>query len=48
MAWRVEISSGARKALGKLDPQVARGILKFFDEKVARASDPTSSTASTA
>jgi mRNA interferase RelE/StbE len=40
MAWRVEISAGARKALGKLDPQAARAVLKFLDEKVARASDP--------
>ena len=24
MAWRVEISAGARKALGKLDAQAAR------------------------
>ena len=40
MAWRVEISAGARKALGKLDPPAARSILKFLDEKVARASDP--------
>jgi len=40
MAWRVEISAGARKALGKLDPPAARTILKFLDEKVARASDP--------
>ena len=48
MAWRVEIPAGARMALGKVDPQAARGILNFHDEKVARASDPTSSTASTA
>ena len=40
MAWRVEISASARKALGTLDPQAARGILRFLDEKVARASDP--------
>ena len=40
MAWRVEVSAGARKALGKLDPQAARSILKFLDEKVARAADP--------
>lgn len=38
--WRVEISAGARKALGKLDPQAARSILTFLDEKVARATDP--------
>jgi len=40
MAWAVEISAGARKALSKLDPAAARAILKFLDEKVARASNP--------
>ena len=40
MAWAVEISAGARKALGKLDPAAARSILKFLDEKVACATDP--------
>jgi mRNA interferase RelE/StbE len=40
MAWTVEVSAGARKALSKLDPAAARTILKFLDEKVARASDP--------
>ena len=40
MAWAVEISAGARKALAKLDPAAARAILKFLDEKVARASNP--------
>jgi mRNA interferase RelE/StbE len=37
--WRVEISAGARKALGKLDPQAVRSILTFLNEKVARAGD---------
>jgi mRNA-degrading endonuclease RelE of RelBE toxin-antitoxin system len=46
MAWEVEISAGARKALSKLDPAAARAILKFLDEKVpvqatrARAARP--------
>lgn len=40
MAWRVEISAGARKALGKLDAPSARRILRFLDEKVAGAADP--------
>jgi len=38
--WRVEISTGARKALAKLDPQAARSILTYLDAKVARAADP--------
>lgn len=40
MVWKVELSAGAHKALSKLDPAAARSILKFLDEKVARASDP--------
>ena len=43
MAWAVEVSAGARKALSKLDPAAARAILKFLDEKVARASNPRAS-----
>jgi mRNA interferase RelE/StbE len=43
MAWAVEISAGARKALSKLDPTAARAILTFLDEKVARASNPRAS-----
>ena len=43
MAWTVEVSAGARKALSKLDPPAARAILKFLDEKLARATDPRSS-----
>lgn len=43
MAWAVEVSAGARKALSKLDPAAARAILKFLDEKVARASNPRTS-----
>lgn len=42
MAWVVEISAGARKALSKVDPTAARAILKFLNEKVARASNPRS------
>lgn len=41
-AWRIEISTGARKALNKLDPQAARSILTCLDEKVAEAVDPRS------
>lgn len=40
MGWTVEVSAGARKALSKLDPPAARTILRFLDEKVARAADP--------
>lgn len=43
MAWAVEISAGARKALSKLDPAAARAILTFLDEKVARVGNPRAS-----
>lgn len=40
MAWKVELSPGADRELGKLDPQQARRILKFLFERVARLEDP--------
>jgi mRNA interferase RelE/StbE len=40
MAWAVEISAGARKALSKLDPPAARAILRYLHEKIASASNP--------
>ena len=40
MAWRVEVSAAARKALSTLDRQAARSILQFLDDKVAKGTDP--------
>jgi mRNA interferase RelE/StbE len=40
MAWSVELSGGARKALKQLDAQAVRRILVFLDERVAKAADP--------
>ena len=40
MAWRVELSATAAQELGKLDPQNARRILKFLNERVAKLADP--------
>ena len=40
MAWRVEISPGAERQLGKLDTQHAKRILKFLHERVSVAEDP--------
>ena len=40
MAWRVEISGGARKALSKLDRKASQRILTFLDTQVAQADDP--------
>jgi len=42
MAWRIEVSEAADRSLDKLDPQVARRILKFLDERVSRLDDPRS------
>ena len=42
MAWKVELSSQALKALGQLDAQVARRILTFLHDRVASLEDPRS------
>ncbi len=42
MAWKVELSSQALKALGQLDAQVARRILTFLQDRVAPLDDPRS------
>lgn len=42
MAWKVELSTLARKNLEQLDPQVARRILAFLHERVAPLEDPRS------
>ena len=40
MAWTVEVSESALCELDKLDPQHARRILKFLDDRVAGSDDP--------
>ena len=40
MAWTVEVSESALRELDKLDPQHARRILKFLDDRVAGSDDP--------
>ncbi|MDP2828484.1 MAG: type II toxin-antitoxin system RelE/ParE family toxin [Sulfuricellaceae bacterium] len=42
MAWKVELSTLARKNLEQLDPQAARRILAFLHERVAPLEDPRS------
>jgi mRNA interferase RelE/StbE len=42
MAWRIEFDPTAERELGKLDPQIARRILKFLFERVAPLDDPRS------
>jgi mRNA interferase RelE/StbE len=40
VAWTVEVSESALRELDKLDPQYARRILKFLDNRVAESEDP--------
>jgi mRNA interferase RelE/StbE len=42
MAWEIEIQSGPRKTLAKLDPQIAKRILLFLHERIALLEDPRS------
>lgn len=40
MAWKVELSTLARKNLDQLDPQIAQRVLSFLVERVANLDDP--------
>ena len=42
MAWKVELSTLARKNLDQLDPQIAQRVLSFLVERVANLDDPRS------
>ena len=42
MAWRIDLSTLAQKNLDQLDPQIARRILTFLNERVAPQTDPRS------
>jgi mRNA interferase RelE/StbE len=42
MAWRIEYDSGAVRDLSKLDKQIARRIIKFLGQRVAKLDDPRS------
>ncbi len=42
MAWKVELSAQADRQLDKLDPQIARRILKFLKDRVAPLDNPRS------
>lgn len=42
MAWKVELSTLARKNLNQLDPQIAQRVLSFLLERVANLDDPRS------
>jgi len=43
LAWTIDYTDTARKALRKLDKQTARRILDYMDERVAAAHDPRAS-----
>ena len=42
MAWKVELDPDTEGDLDRLDPQIARRILEFLYERVARLDDPRS------
>lgn len=42
MAWKIEFSPAAEKAIGKLDAQVAKRILRFLADRVSGLDDPRS------
>lgn len=42
MAWTIEYTETALRWLRKTDRQVARRILDFMDERIAKADDPRS------
>ncbi|MGA2249142.1 type II toxin-antitoxin system RelE family toxin [Terracidiphilus sp.] len=42
MAWSIELRESVRRDLRKYDPQIARRILKFLNERVARFDNPRS------
>ena len=40
MVWQIEFDPAAKKELGKLDPQIAKRILKFLKTRLATQVDP--------
>lgn len=42
MAWRIEFSDSAVKALKKINPQAADRILKFLRERIQKNDNPRS------
>ncbi len=40
MAWTIDYAETAKKQLRKLDPQAARRILDYLDERLAHAQNP--------
>jgi mRNA interferase RelE/StbE len=42
MIWRIELDKAAERDLDKLDPQIARRILRFLHDRIASLDDPRS------
>jgi len=42
MAWRIEYDRSVQRDLDKLDPQIARRIVRFLGDRVAKLDDPRS------
>lgn len=42
MAWSVELDPAAERELDKLDPVIARRILSFLYQRIAKLDDPRS------
>lgn len=42
MAWKVELDEAVQDELDKFDPQIARRILSFLFDRVAKLDDPRS------
>jgi len=42
MSWKIEIDPAAERELDKLDPQIAKRIIKFLHERIAPLEDPRS------
>ncbi len=40
--WKIELSQEADRLLDKLDPQIARRIMKYLHERVAQLDNPRS------
>lgn len=42
MSWKIEIDPTADRELDRLDPQIAKRILKFLHKRIATLKDPRS------
>ena len=40
LVWQIEFDPAAKKELGKLDPQIAKRIIKFLKTRLATQTDP--------